>query len=538
MSTPKTESPVGSFTKKNPSALEAEVYSRDRNKAFESAGLEEDYYKPIPSYEGVHRYDPKFQWSPEEEKKVVRKIDMRICSWACIMFFALQLDRGNIVQALSDNMLPDLKMNTNDYNNGQMIFFVCFLFAEIPSQLVSKKIGPDNWIPIQMVSWSLVASLQAFLSGRSSFFICRALLGLIEGGFIPDNILYLSYWYKNSELPARLSYFWVSYQSTQIVSAFLAYGLLRLRGLNGMAGWRWLFALEGLLTGLIGILSWFYLPPSPCQTASKFRGKNGWFNEHEEKIMVNRVLRDDPSKGDMHNRQGLSFKMFFEALSDYHLWPIYLLGLSWLIPSNPMTSYLTLQLRSLGFNTFQTNLLTIPAYVIFILQLLFWTWLSERVNQRFLIGLVSQIWVLPLLIALRVMPADVSHWSKWVVCTLVVGHPYVHAIIVAITSRNAGTVRTRTVASAFYNMCVQASQVISTNIYRDKDKPLYRIGNTALIAICVYNFALFIGAKLFYVYVNKKRASVWENMEQREKEHYLATTEDKGNKRLDFRFAH
>lgn len=283
-------------------------------------------------------------------------------------------------------------------------------------------------------------------------------------GFIPDNILYLSYFYTNSELPTRLSYFWVSYQSTQIVSAFLAYGILRLRGYNGMAGWRWLFALEGLLTGIIGIISFFYLPPSPCQTASKFRGKDGWFNEREEKIMVNRILRDDPSKGTMHNRQGLSFKMFFDSLNDYHLWPIYLLGLSWLIPSNPMTSYLTLQLKAIGFNTFTTNLLTIPAYVLFIVQLLFWTWLSEKVNQRFLVGLVSQVWALPLLIALELIPADASHWAKWAVSALLVGHPYVHAIIVAITSRNAGTVRTRTVASAFYNMCVQAGQIISQNV--------------------------------------------------------------------------
>ena len=79
--------------------------------------------------------------------------------------------------------------------------------------------------------------MQAFMSGRSSFYACRALLGLIEGGFIPDNILYLSYWYTGWELPARLSCFWVSYQSTQIVSAFFAFGILRLRGYNGMEGW-------------------------------------------------------------------------------------------------------------------------------------------------------------------------------------------------------------------------------------------------------------------------------------------------------------
>ena len=78
-----------------------------------------------------------------------------------------------------------------------------------------------------------------------------------------------------------------------------------------------------------------------------------------------------------------------------------------------------------------------------------------------------------------------------------------HAILVAITSRNAGAVRTRTVASAIYNMSVQASSIISQNIYRDDDKPLYRRGNKVLIAICAYNFLLFIGAKIYYVKVNR-----------------------------------
>lgn len=267
------------------------------------------------------------------------------------MFFALQLDRGNIAQALSDNMLNDLNMNTNDYNNGMSIFYCAFLFAELPSQMISKRLGPDRWIPVQMVSWSLVASLQAFLSGRTSFFVCRFLLGMIEGGFIPDVILYLSYYYKSSELPQRLSFFWVAYQGTQIVAAFFAYGILRLRGFNGLPGWAWLFALEGALTGSIGIFAWFYLPSSPYTTASWFRGKDGWFDEREEKIIANRIIRDDPSKGDMHNREALSWSMLKECLGDWHMWPTYMIGLTWTIPNVRLCSCLQRQIANVRLDS-------------------------------------------------------------------------------------------------------------------------------------------------------------------------------------------
>ncbi|KKY22824.1 putative phthalate transporter [Phaeomoniella chlamydospora] len=426
-----------------------------------------DHYAPIESYEGRHRYDPNFRWDEEEERKVVRKIDIRICSWVCLAFFALQLDRANIVQALSDNMLDDLGLNTNDYNTGQTIFYVSFLLAELPSQLISKKLGPERWIPVQMVMWSLIASCQAFLSGRGSFFVTRCLIGIAEGGFIPDYILYLSYWYTGGELPRRLSWFWVAYEFTSIVGAFLAFGLLRLGGVNGMEGWRWLFAIEGTITGLIGIATYFYLPASPTETASWFRGKHGWFNEREEKIMVNRILRDDPSKGDMHNRQAVTPKLLWSSLADWEMWPMYIIGLSFLIPVQPVTAYLTLNLKALGFGIFATNLLTIPAYVLFIINLLFWTSVSERTDQRFLTGLVSQIWVFPLLLALEWMPDNTNAWVKYMFSILIVGSPYVHAINVAITSRNAGSVRLRTVASALYNMFVQASNLISSNVRID-----------------------------------------------------------------------
>lgn len=156
--------------------------------------------------------------------------------------------------------------------------------------------------------------------------------------------------------------FWTSLRITDIVAPILAFGLLRLRGLHGYEGWRWLFLIEGLLTLTIGLYSWFAMAASPTQT-KRWWNKKGWFTEREETIMVNRILRDDPSKGDMHNRQAVNLKQLWRSVKDYDLWPVYLIGLSMFMPAGPPDSYLTLTLRTLGFSTFDSNLLSIPTQV-------------------------------------------------------------------------------------------------------------------------------------------------------------------------------
>lgn len=100
------------------------------------------YFTPHPSYENRHRFDPAFRWTWAEEWPLVRRIDWRVTAWSAVAFFALDLDRSNISQANTDGFLEDLGLDTNDFNLGQTVFRVAFLLAELPSQLVSKKIGP------------------------------------------------------------------------------------------------------------------------------------------------------------------------------------------------------------------------------------------------------------------------------------------------------------------------------------------------------------------------------------------------------------
>jgi hypothetical protein len=171
-----------------------------------------------------------------------------------------------------------------------------------------------------------------------------------------------SYFFKGTELPFRLALVWMANRLTDVISPLMAYGILRLRGYHGLEGWRWLFLIEGVFTLGIGIWSVFMMTPSPTQTKAWWRPK-GWFTEREEKIMVNRILRDDPSKGDMHNRQAITPKLLWKSLCDYDLWPLYTLGLTFSIPAGPPDQYLTLTLPQLGFDTFNSNLLSIPAQV-------------------------------------------------------------------------------------------------------------------------------------------------------------------------------
>lgn len=448
------------------------------------------FHAPHDKWENKHRFSPQCRWTWREEKALVRKLDKRIALAAFIFFFCLDLDRENIAQANSDGMLEDLGLTTNDYNLGNTLFKVAFLCAELPSQMVSKKLGADRWIPIQLVLWSIASGAQFWMKGRASFLALRWLIGMLQGGFIPDVVLWLSYFYPKAELPLRLAFFWTSNYLVKIVSPFLAIGLLKLRGHNGHAGWQYLFLIEALLTLVVGVAAFFHMPASPTESKNALYRK-GWFTEREEFIMVNRVIRDDPSKGSMHNRQGINFDGFKKSLLDFDLWPMYFLGLIFMLPSYPLSNYLTLQLKNLGFSTEETNALSIPAPAIGLVLLLVVTVISESVDNRSFVAMSYSVWNFASYLALYKLPANGSPWIYWTVATIQQAAPYVHALQVAWISRQSGSVRTRTISAAVYNMMVQVSAILGANVYQKDDAPVYRKGNLAMVILSAFNCVMY-----------------------------------------------
>ncbi|KAG7150933.1 putative transporter like protein [Verticillium longisporum] len=281
------------------------------------------------------------------------------------------------------------------------------------------------------------------------------------------------------------------------------------------------------------------MPAGPCQTASWFRGKQGWFSKREEIIMVNRVLREDPGKSGMHNREAITPQLLWNSLKDFDLWPIYLIGLTFEIPMGPPKLYLTLTLRSLGFDTFQSNLLSIPYTIGHMIMMLGLTYIGEIFKELSFVSMIGQVWALPLLIFLNIVNTDeINRWLLYFVIILLLMYPNPHPIQVGWNSRNSGSVRSRTVSAACYNMFVQGSGIISSNIYREDDAPLYKRGNRWLLTIACGNIVLYLSVKAYYVWRNEQRDRRWSAMTEDERLDYLSTTTDEGNKRLDFRFAH
>jgi hypothetical protein len=144
----------------------------------------------------------------------------------------------------------------------------------------------------------------------------------------------------------------------------------------------------------------------------------------EETIIVNRVIREDPTKSGMHNRQPLTPKLLWKSMCDYDLWPLYIIGLTFQIPETTPSSYLTLTLKGLGFGTFNTNLLVIPSTVFHMITMLALAYFAEVNGELSLTSMLGQIWAFPFLIYIYCVDiTKINKWKSFGIMSLLLSYP-------------------------------------------------------------------------------------------------------------------
>lgn len=144
----------------------------------------------------------------------------------------------------------------------------------------------------------------------------------------------------------------------------------------------------------------------------------------EETIIINRIIREDPTKSGMHNRQPITPKLLWKSMCDFDLWPLYIIGLTFQIPETTPTQYLTLTLKGLGFGTFHTNLLVIPSTVLHMITMLALTYVAEIWGELTLTAMIGQLWALPFLVFIYAKDiTKINKWSAFGVMSLLLSYP-------------------------------------------------------------------------------------------------------------------
>lgn len=290
-------------------------------------------------------------WTEDEERQVVRKLDRVVMPLLMLGFFALQLDRGNIGNALTDFFFRDVGISQNQFNVGQQLLSLGIVLLEIPSNYILYRVGPAKWIGAQILAFGLVATFQAFQHGVGAFYVTRFLLGVCESGYIPAGLYIITRFYKRDETSKRFSWYFIGNMLAQAVSGLLAYGILNMRGIGGLGGWKWLFLLEGLFTLLVGFLFLALFPLNAAKPICWARIR--YFNERQTRILIERVLLDDPSKAQgSRNVTGADFKRVF---TNWRLLPHIILTLSGLAPSSVMWNYALTLVRGYGYGRLRSN---------------------------------------------------------------------------------------------------------------------------------------------------------------------------------------
>ena len=196
----------------------------------------------------------------------LRKISWWLMPFLFVLYIVAWLDRVNVGFAALQ-MNADLGFSEAAFGFGSGVFFLGYCLFEVPSNLVLARIGARLWISRIMITWGLISTAMMFVRTPTAYYILRFLLGAAEAGFFPGVIYYLSLWYPSRHRARAIAAFMTAVPVTGLIGGPLSGMLLSLDGLNGLAGWQWLFLGEGLPAIILGVIVIFYLTDRPEQAS-------------------------------------------------------------------------------------------------------------------------------------------------------------------------------------------------------------------------------------------------------------------------------
>ncbi|RWA11404.1 hypothetical protein EKO27_g3726 [Xylaria grammica] len=401
-------------------------------------------------------------------KKLVRKIDFIILPIIGLLYILNYIDRQNLAAAKLQGILEDLDLSTQQFATAVSILFVGYLPFQIPSNLLITKISrPGFYICTAACIWGAISAVTATVKNYQQLVAVRAILGIVEAVFFPGAIYYLSAWYTKTELGKRIAGLYIAQQVGNAFGGLFAAGILRLDGAHGIAGWQWLFIIEGSATvGVAGICA-FLMPEFP---------HNSRILSDTERALA--VWRIESEAGAAEGTEKESIlRGFAKALSDPKLWLLIFCNLLSQAQGS-IANYFPTIVASLGFNNTISLLLTAPPYVLagFIYYgLMFY---SDRKNTAYplIIGCISLSIVL-YIILLTTQNIGALYFAMLLLPFASVGPQLL--MYKTISLHLARPISKRAVASALVNALGGTSNIWSSYLYYDSPRFYAAFGTLA-----------------------------------------------------------
>ena len=241
------------------------------------------------------------------EPAILSKITRRLIPFMFLLYIVSYLDRINVgFAALQLNQA--LKFDPAVFGFGAGIFFVGYFIFEIPSNLIMQRVGARVWMARILVTWGILSSATMFVKGVFSFYVLRFLLGTAEAGFFPGMILYLTYWFPVHARGRAVARFMTATAMAGVVGGPVSGLLLKMNGVGGLAGWQWLFLMEGMPAVVLSFLVFVILPDGPESAR--------WLSA-EEKAWIASKLEGEREAQRFHHHSTLG-----EALRSPRVWTL------------------------------------------------------------------------------------------------------------------------------------------------------------------------------------------------------------------------